>query len=131
MTRLVSFLTLSLGMLLTGCAYSLHPYSRPADVKLRVRSVQPEECAVRVTAAEPPSNYPVPADGRVTFTVPSFRRGCSTYLFGVIKIADASPARIRVVEVRRDGRVLRRFSLTQLTSLPEDEGGYRIVTVGD
>ena len=53
------------------------------------------------------------------------------YLFGAIKIADGTPERLRVIEVRRDERVLRRFSLTQLTSLPEDEAGYRIVRVGD
>lgn len=117
--------------MLTGCAYSLHPYSRPAEVKLRVKSMQPEDCTVRVTAAEPPSDYPVASDGQVTFTVPSFRRGCSTYLFGVIKISDASPERIQIVEVRRGQRVLRKLSLTQIAELPEDASGYRILKVGD
>ena len=131
MLRLLSVLTLLIVTLLTGCAYSLHPYSRPADVKLRVQSARPESYAVRVTAAEPPSDYPVAPDGRVTFPVPSFRRGCSTYLFGVMKIGDATPERIRVVEVRRGQRVVRKMSLSQIAKLPEDASGYRLVKVQD
>ena len=131
MIRRLSFFTLLLVMLLTGCAYSLHPYSRPADVKLQVQSVRPERYTVRVTAAEPASDYPVAPDGRVTFAVPSFRRGCSTYLFGAIKIGDATPERIRVVEVRREQRVVRKLSLSQIAKLPEDSAGFRIVRVED
>ena len=131
MQRALSFVAILPVTLLMGCAYALPVASRQTDVKLRVQTSHPEHHAVRVAAIEPPSDYRVPSDGRVAFTVPSFRHGCSVYLFGAIKIADGTPEHLRVIEVRRDERVLRRFSLTQLTSLPEDETGYRIVRVGD
>jgi hypothetical protein len=127
MIRHLSILTLFLVMMLTGCAYSLHPYTRPTDVKLRVQSARPGSYVVRVTATEPASDYSVMPEGRVAFTVPSFRRGCSTYLFDVVKIGDATPERIRVIEVRRGQRVVRKLSLSQIAKLPEDEAGYRIV----
>src|SRR5262245_16050213 len=131
MTRALTFVAALPLALLMGCAYALPIASRPTDVKLRVQAPHPDSYAVRVAAIEPPSDYHVPTDGRVSFIVPSFRHGCSVYLFGAIKIADGTPEHLRVIEVRRDERVLRRFSLTQLTSLPEDEAGYRIVRVGD
>ena len=84
-----------------------------------------------MTAKEPLSDYPITQDGRVTFTVPPFRRGCTTYLFDVIKINDTTPAHARVVEVRREQRVVRKLSLSQIAKLPEDAAGYRIVKVKD
>ena len=131
MKRALPFVAVLPVTLLMGCAYALPIASRPTDVKLRVQTSHPERHTVRVAATEPPSDYPVPSDGRVSFTVPSFRQGCSVYLLDVIKIADRTPERLRVIEVRRDERVIRRFSLTQLTSLPEDAAGYRTVRVGD
>jgi len=131
MIRLLSFPLLLLVTLLMGCAYHLHPFSPPTVVKLHLQATRPERYDVRVTAREPASDYPVTPDGRVTFTVPPFRRGCSTYLFDVIKINDATPARTRVVELRREQRVVRKLSLSQIAKLPEDAAGYRIVRVKD
>ena len=67
----------------------------------------------------------------MAFTVPPFRRGCTTYLFDVIKLSDLRPEHTRVVEVRREQRVVRKLSLSQIAKLPEDAGGYRIVKVKD
>ena len=129
--RKLSFLTLPLVTLLTGCAYSLHPYSPPTDVKLQLPAARTEGFAIRVTATVPPSDNPVTPEGRVTFTVPPFRRGCSTYLCGVLRIADATPERTRVVEVRREPRVVRKLSLSQITKLPRDAAGYGVLEVND
>jgi len=115
---------------LSGCAYVLPACSRPANVQLKVQASQPERYAIRVTALEPPSDYSVAADGRVTFTVPSFREGCSIYLFEVVKVADARPERIPVVQVLREGRTVRKLSLARIAKLPEDDSGYRIVRTG-
>jgi hypothetical protein len=131
MIRPLSFLTLLLIMLLTGCAYHLHPFSPPTVVKLQLQSERPERYAVRVTAREPPSDYPVTPDDRVTFTVPPFRRGCSTYLFEVIRLSDLRPEHTRIVEVRREQRVVRKLSLSQIAKLSEDAAGYRMVKVKD
>lgn len=131
MIRPFSFLPLFLVTLLTGCAYHLHPFSTPTVVKIQLQSERPERYVVRVTAKEPSSDYPVTQDGRVTFTVPPFRRGCSTYLFDVIRLSDLRPEHTRVVEVRREQRIVRKLSLSQIEKLPEDESGYRIVKVKD
>jgi hypothetical protein len=119
MQRALTFIALLPIILMMGCAYALPVASCPTDVKLRV------------AAAEPPSAYHVPTDGRVSFAVPSFRHGCSIYLFGAIKIVDNTPERLQVIEVCCGEQVLRRFSLTQLTHLPKDEAGYRIIRVGE
>ena len=127
MQRALPFVALLPLTLLMGCAYALPLATRPADVKLRVHASHPERYVVRVTAFDPPSDYQILSDGRISFTVPSFRRGCSVYIFDVIKVADGRPERLRVIEVRRDRQVIRRFSLTQLADLPEDEEGYKVI----
>ena len=129
--RAQTFVAVLPAVLLMGCAYVLPMASPARDLKLRIQTSHPERHVVRVAAIESPSDHRVPTDGRVSFTVPPFRQGCSVYLFGVIRIADGRPEHLRVIELRRDERVLRRFSLTQLTRLPEDEAGYRIVRIGD
>jgi hypothetical protein len=53
------------------------------------------------------------------------------YLFDVIKIQDGSAEKLRVVEVRHEGRVIRRLSLSQIANLMRDEAGYSIVRVGE
>ncbi len=131
MIRHLSFLKLLLVTLLTGCAYSLQPFSLRTEVRLQLQAARFEGYAIRVTATEPPSDYPFTPDGRVTFTVPPFRRGCTKYLFGVIKIADATPANTGIVELCRRQRVVHNLSLSQIAKLPEDAGGYRIVKVKD
>ena len=70
-------------------------------------------------------------DGQVSFTVPSFHHGCDLYLFGVVKTRDGSAENVRVIELRRDGRVVRRLSLNQIARLPRDKAGYGVVRVGD
>jgi hypothetical protein len=85
---------------------------------------------VRV-ALEQPADYPVAADGHVTFIVPSFQHGCDIYLFGVAKVRDGAAEDVRVIEVRRDARVIRRLSLTQIAKLPRDEAGYAVIKIED
>lgn len=116
---------------LSGCAYVLPLATNPTDVKLRVQTSHPENHIIRVTASEPPSEYPIHSDGTVSFTVPQFRRGCSIYLLGAIKVADGRPERLRVVEVRNEKRELRRLSLNQLAKLPQDADGYRTIKLRD
>ena len=116
--------------LASGCVNALHVASQPTDVKLRVQTSQPAQHMVRV-ALEQSADYPVASDGRVEFTVPRFSNGCDVYVFGVIKTRDGSAESVRVVELRRAERVVRRLSLAQIAKLPTDEAGYSIVKIGD
>jgi hypothetical protein len=113
-------------LLLTGCVLALRPYNTPSQQKLDVRTSTPTNCAVRVADAQ---TFPVAADGRVTFDVPRLPRGCDTYLFGVIKIGDGSPENVRAIHVLRDGKIVRKLSLTQVGRLPADADGYHILVL--
>ena len=131
MRRALPFLTvLPLALFATGCVYALRTASQPTDVKLRVQASQPQQHMVRV-ALDSPADYPVASEGRVQFTVPRFNHGCDVYVLGFIKTRDGSAERVRVVELRRDARVVRRLSLAQISELPRDEAGYSVVRVGD
>jgi len=131
MRRALPFLSLLLlAFLASGCVNALHVASQPTDVKLRVQASHPQQHIVRV-ALDSPADYPVASDGRVEFTVPRFSDGCDVYVFGVIKTRDGSAESVRVVELRRDARVVRRLSLAQIAELPKDDAGFSIVRVGD
>jgi hypothetical protein len=131
MRRALSILTLfPLAFFASGCVNALRQASPPTEVRLGIRSVQPEQYSVRVALTQA-ANYPVAADGRVTFTVPSFRHGCDMYLFGGFKVRDGSAEGVRVVELRRNDRAVRRLSLAQIAKLPRDEAGYSAVRIGD
>jgi len=86
---------------------------------------------VRIALEQQSADYPVAPDGRVEFTVPRFSNGCDIYVFGFIKTRDGSAESVRVVEVRRAERVVRRLSLAQIAKLPADDAGYSIVKIGD
>lgn len=131
MRRTLSFLMLLLlSLAVSGCVNALRPASPPTDVRLRVRTLLPQQYSVRV-ALEKPVDYPVAADGRVSFTVPSFRHGCDWYLFGAIKVRDGAAEHARIVELRRAGRVVCKWSLAQIANLSRDEAGYGVVWIGD
>lgn len=38
---------------------------------------------------------------------------------------------LRVLKLRRAGRVLRRFSVSEIGKWPTDEAGYSVIKVGD
>jgi hypothetical protein len=121
---------LPLALLASGCVYALHVSSKPTHVQFRVQSSKPEQHMVRV-ALDEPVDYPVPPDGRVEFTVSRFSNGCDVYVFGFIKTRDGSAENVRVVEVRRAERVLRKLSLSQIAKLPADGAGYSLVRIGN
>ncbi len=130
MRHAIPFLAIWLALLASGCVYALHMSSDPTKVKLRVQSSQPQQHTVRV-ALDEPVDYPVAADGRVEFVVPRFSHGCDVYVLGFIKARDGSAENVRVVDVRRGKRVLRKLSLTQIAKLPKDDTGCSLVRAGD
>src|SRR4051794_37677750 len=121
------FAALFLASFLSGCVSALMEGSRPTDVRLKLESPQPQQYIARV-ALESSVEYPVPSDGRVQFTVPSFHNGCSYYFLG-IETHDGSAEALRVIELRRGELVVRRLSLREIAKLPQDEAGFRIVRV--
>jgi len=116
-------------VLASGCVNALRVASPPTTIKLRVLVARPEQHSVQVRVGEP-ATYPVAADGRVEFTVPSFHHGCDIYLLGLIKIRDGSAEGVRIVELRREQQTIRKLSLTDIAKLARDETGYSVFRVG-
>jgi hypothetical protein len=69
----------------------------------------------------------VPRDGQVAFEVPRLPRGCTVYFLGLVKVADHRSEEGRGIQVIRDGRVLRRLSLNQISELPAGPDGTRVL----
>ena len=127
----LSFLSiLPLALFAAGCVAAMRPANSPTDARLKIQAAQPQQYLVRV-ALEQPADYPVAADGHVSFTVPPIQHGCDIYIFGVVKVRDGAAEDARVIEVRRDERVIRRLSLTQIAKLPKDEAGYAVINIKD
>jgi hypothetical protein len=124
--HVISISSLFLALFLTGCAYELHPYNTPSSQKLRVRASSPERYILCVAGEH---QYFIPADGRITFEVPSLPRGCAVYLFGVVKVKDSTSEKVQAIHLLRDGKVVRKLSLTQLRGLPVDAEGNHLVVL--
>jgi hypothetical protein len=125
--RLRKFLFL-LPLLAAGCVYSLQGHSVPTNLKLQIRVAHPTNYFARVKIPEYSTNYTFDADGKVSFEVPRFENGCNVYLFGLVKIREGDPRRVRIIEVRekvgRINRVATELSLEQIDELGFREG-YR------
>ena len=65
----------------------------------------------------------------MSFEVPSLQRGCDAYLFGALKVRDGSPENVRAIHVIKNGKVVRKFSLSELGKLPVDCEGYHVLVL--
>jgi len=115
----------------TGCAYRLPPVVPPSQEHLRILAKSPEGYAVHVNV-DHVTVYQVPADGRLTLGIPSFRRTCGVYLFDVIKVGGSEdPLRIWAITVVSAGKTVQKVSLRQMTNLPTDPDGYHLLKIAD
>jgi hypothetical protein len=120
---------LTLNFILAGCAYRLSAPVLPSQQRLKVVGVSPEAYVLRLRISEP-LDYRVPADGRVTLDVPSYRNGCGPYLFDKLRIHRAgNPFTARTLDVIVGGRITRQLSLKEISALPADAEGYHLLTV--
>ncbi len=122
--QFISFICLGLTLGLSGCTYALQPYNTPGPEKLQIVSARTGLYAIRIDGH---GDTPVGPDGRVIVAVPALPRGCSPYLFGLIKIGDGSPERLKAVHVLRNGNIVRKLSLREIHDLPTNPDGYRLV----
>lgn len=122
--QFISLICLGVTLGLSGCTYALQPYNTAGPEKLQIISARTGLYAIRIDGH---GDTPVGPDGRVVVAVPVLPRGCSPYLFGLIKIGDGSPERLKAIHVLRDGRVFRHLSLREIRDLPMSPDGYRLV----
>lgn len=111
----------------TGCALALPYYNAPFSEKVLVIAPDPSAFQIQIEGSgqDPVS---VPPDGRLVLEFPVLPRECSTFLLGM-KVKDRSVEARKIIEVLRDGRVVRRLSVNQLRRRPVDEAGFHEVSV--
>jgi len=126
MTRAVPIAGPLLALTVTGCVYALHPSNAGSRQSLQIQPPAPERYTVRVNDGE---SYRVADDGRVGFEVPALSRGCAVYLFGLVKVADHRSEDVQAIQVLKDGGVVRRLSLNELSELPVESDGTRVLTL--
>jgi hypothetical protein len=112
---------------LVGCAYALPPVTLPTQVRLKIVAKSPDVYDARLRITEP-HEYRVPADGRVTLDVPTYRAGCSVYLFGKLRMPNHSdPYTAKTLDLLAGGKIVQQLSLKNISTLPVDADGYHIL----
>jgi len=106
---------LAISILLSGCIYSLRP--GPHIVRLRLDTKTPELYRIRLPSGEP-REFSLDAQGRVSFTLSPVRQGRDWYWFGIGRLRDGSGWGDPVIHVLREGRVVRKLSLSEINKLP-------------
>jgi hypothetical protein len=105
-----------------GTVQALSIGSPPAQFRLRILNSS-SNSVIRVSWPEA-KNFPVSTSGEVVVDVPRLPGSCSLICCGII-LRDGSPYNRKVIEVLRDGRLVRKLSLRQLQRLPLDSSGAR------
>ena len=93
---------------------------------LQIQAPSPERYTVRVEDA---ASYQVAGDGRVSFEVPPLQPGCAVYVFGVVKVADHQSEDVLAILVLKEGQVVRRLSLNQISRLPFGSGDSHVLAL--
>ncbi len=111
-------------IMVSGCVNVMRPASPASHEELRIETDHPEQFEVMLREGRTCS---VPPGGRVVIELPALAHGCTTYLFGVVKVADPSSRNTPIVRVVKNGNTRWTLSLSQLTSLTVDPDGYFVL----
>ena len=114
-----------------GCAFHLSAPIPMAPQQLRLITTARQKDYVLHVEGVRPRDYQIPVDGRVKFDAPlRLTRGCSVYLFDLIKISGGDdPNKAKIIDLIAGGRTLRRLSMRDFFSLPSDADGYHVLKV--
>jgi hypothetical protein len=108
-----------------GCAYRLQPALPPLHQRVRILANNAQQYTVRIQGTD----YSVPPDGRLEFTVGGMR-GCSVYLFDRIPIRRApSPTKAKVILIMSGTAQIQNLSLHDLERLPHDSEGIPQIAI--
>ena len=117
-----------IALISAGCTYSLPPVSPGGLERLRVISHSPERFTLHFDAIHP-VDAPVPANGRVSLTIPAFRQGCAVRFLG-IRVSDGyDPRKEWALQVRDHGISVRTMTFHELAKLRADAEGYRLLQI--
>jgi hypothetical protein len=108
-----------------GCGTACGPVCTVPAQRLRIEASSPASYTVRVRpSVGDPIDTPVPPDGRLTFDVPVTSRASTIYCFMIPVYRYPPPDTLRVIQVMRDGRLVRKLSAQDIARLPVDAEGY-------
>ena len=114
-----------------GCTYRLYAYHPPSQERVKIIARSPNLYAVHVDPVDKKA-YPVPADGKILVSIPTYRPTCGVYLFNQIKIGGThDPLGTWAVTVTSGRRTARKLSIRQMQHLMTDSDGYRLLSVPD
>jgi hypothetical protein len=111
---------------MAGCAVALRPANMTSRQTLQIQAPGPERYGVRVNDTQ---SCQVATDGLVSFEVPPLPSGCAVYLFGFVKVSDRRSEDVPAIQVLREGQVVRRLSLNQISRLPSGSGESRVLAL--
>jgi len=116
---------LGAALVANGCVLALPGYNSPFTEKMIVLAEDPSAISVQIEDGGQGA-LPVAEDGRLVLEFPVLPRECSTYLLGV-RLKDRSVEARKIIQLVRDGRVVKMLSVNQLRRLPIDEQGFHKV----
>jgi hypothetical protein len=113
--------------LLTSCANRTPVYNVPSRWNLMIVGRPQDGYTVRVNASEV-RDFPVDSDGRATIDVARLPRASSIYLFNLVRLSEGvQPQTEKAIEVADGGKTIAKLSLDDMSKLPSDSNGYRVL----
>ena len=110
-----------------GTIWAMEKGSPAVQYRFMIATDRPSNCEVRVVWPRT-NTFSISTNGEGLIDIPALPGGCSLVCLG-IKLQDGSPYNRKVLEVLRDGRVIRRLSLQQIERLPSDTSGRRTLSL--
>jgi hypothetical protein len=131
-----------------GCTYKLCVPLPPSEEQIKVIAKNPARYVLHVERYIPSVNerggndapkthisravnYEIPSSGLFTVRIPSYRPDCGVYLFKWIKVGGGRDDDLKdwEVSVLEDMKPVRTLTLKQLTKLPTDSAGNRLLKI--
>jgi hypothetical protein len=110
-----------------GIIWAMEKGSPAVQYRVFIATEGPTNYVIRVVWPHT-NTFSISTDGEGLIDIPALPRGCSLVCLGM-KLQDGSPYNWKVIEVLRDGRVVRRLSLRQIDRLPADTSGRRTLSL--
>lgn len=111
-----------------GCGTACGPVRTVPAQRLRIEASSPTSYTLRVRPSfGNPIDTPVPPDGKLTLDVPVTSRASIIYCFMIPVYRYPPPETLRVIQVMRNGRPVRKFSAQDIERLPVDAEGYHVL----
>ena len=114
MKRLSVVLSVAAIAFCVGCISPLFPYNSPSIERLQILATAPQDYVLAINH----QTLPIPQNGKMTLSIPSFERRHKLILFGVTVYNRSAEDRAALYIWKGEKRV-RKITLSQLAKLPK------------